>query len=79
MMMISACSADLNFLSFITKNVKSFWNAFNLNKHQPHTSVFVYDNQVNNANEIDDNYWINYLNDDHYQVSLCKCLIIYVR
>lgn len=73
-MMISVCSADLNFLSFITKiydsNVKSFWNAFNLNKHQPDTSVFVYDNQVNNANEIDDNYWMDYLNEDHYQVSL---------
>ncbi len=63
--MISSCSADLNFLSFITtlydSNVKSLRNFFNLNKeHHSDASVFMYDNEINgNVHESDNSYWFN--------------------
>lgn len=65
-MISTCCSADLNFLSFITKfydsNVKSFRNFFNLNKGHSAASVFMYDNEINdNVHEIDNTYWMNYL------------------
>lgn len=72
--MISSCSADLNFLSFITKfydsNVKSFRNFFNLNKGHSAASVFMYDNEIDdNVHDIDNSYWMNYLRkDDLYGV-----------
>lgn len=76
-MMISACSADLKFLSFIAKfydsNVKSLRDFFNLNKDRSEASVFMYDNAINNdVHEIDNNYWLNYLRkDDLYAVRFC--------
>lgn len=66
--MISACSGDLHFLSFITKlydsNVKSFKNFFNLNEDRStdDASVSMYANEISdNVNEIDDRHTMNYL------------------
>lgn len=74
--MISSCSADLNFLSILTKlydsNVKSLRNFFNLNEDHPEKSVFMYDNEINdNVRESDNTYWNYQRKDDLYGVRLC--------
>lgn len=66
--MISACSGDLNFLSFITKlydsNVKLFKNFFNLNEAHSadDASGVMHANEISdNVREIDNRYAMNYL------------------
>lgn len=69
--MMSLCSADLNFLSFITKiydsNVKSFWNAFSAEKHRIENSMSLYDDHIYDSTiKIDENYWFYYPRKNHH-------------